>query len=141
MREDTTGPTGRAGAGAGAGRERSDLREAVVRALSRSPERDSGVDLGPDGAIVPPSGVVAEAEARLRRAVVEYTRAMRGSGLRPERVLVLLKQVLREAGTGVEPPRRRALTERATNWCITAYFEDADAEPPTASSADGASGP
>jgi hypothetical protein len=128
MRDETAGEE--------QGREPRELRDDVLRAVAHTAsaiEREAALDSGRDDAPLSASGT----DGRLRSAVVSYTRAMRRSGLPPERVVVLVKQLLREAGSGVEPPLRRALAERATRWCIAAYFEDAHADSPDGRGAGG----
>jgi hypothetical protein len=122
-------------------RESRELRDDVLRAVARAAsaiEREATLGSGSDAS--PRFSPGPEIDRRLRSAVVAYTRAMHRSGLPPERVVVLVKQLLREAGSGVEPADRRALAERATRWCIAAYFEDTHADAPDGRDAGGAHG-
>jgi hypothetical protein len=59
----------------------------------------------------------------LRSAVETFVRTSYGLGLPPERMLVLLKRVVREhALSGVNAWFRTVMTERAASWGIDAYF-------------------
>src|SRR5688572_27043576 len=95
------------GRGSAGGGLREEVLQAIVRA-ARATERDAPLDVGSDPP--PPAGDDADdSGAGLRSAVVAYTRALRSGGLAPERALLAVKGLLREAGTGMDPSRRRAL--------------------------------
>ena len=64
------------------------------------------------------------ADERLRRAVRSYTHALRERSVRPERALLLVKEIVRDSSLQAPPRTARLLLERTVSWCIAAYFED-----------------
>ena len=58
---------------------------------------------------------------RLRACVSDWAAAMRTNGEPPERVIVLLKEMLRRC-LGA-PEQHQGIAEQSVGWCIVAYFE------------------
>jgi DNA-binding response OmpR family regulator len=65
-----------------------------------------------------------QSRARLREAVIAYTRELRGAGVPPERTLEMVKSALRSDGAGVPHPRPDLDPELddAVEWCLQAYY-------------------
>jgi hypothetical protein len=59
----------------------------------------------------------------LRDAVAQFASDLRGTGFPPERVLVVVKQVVDEyALTGVSGWWRSILTDRFVRWAVEGYY-------------------
>jgi hypothetical protein len=67
-----------------------------------------------------------ESEQALRDAICACVRALKGRGLTPEAVLIIVKAAVRQAmpSTLTSQPieARERLTAQAVRWCVEAYF-------------------
>ena len=67
-----------------------------------------------------------DSELALRHAVCTCVRALKGRGLTPEAVLIIVKAAVRHAmpSTLTSQPieARERLTSQAVRWCVEAYF-------------------
>ncbi|MFL5576991.1 MAG: hypothetical protein ACJ79S_13580 [Gemmatimonadaceae bacterium] len=79
-------------------------RDALLAAVRRAPRRHFRDD------------------AQVRAAVVRYAAAARSAGLPPERLIVRLKALAREAAADVGEWYRSVLTDRIVVWAIEGYY-------------------
>jgi hypothetical protein len=70
----------------------------------------------------------ADSVEALRAAVCSFTASLRDAGTTPERVLIILKTVIRKRSLPVIAPhasdRRGQLREKISTWCIEEYFRE-----------------
>lgn len=68
-------------------------------------------------------GELQESREELRRAVRAFTRELRRQAVPPERMLIELKQLVRDTSIS-RAPYPQQLMEQVVSWGIDAYYED-----------------
>lgn len=119
--------TDRSASTTGAGtRDGADSRAHLQQLLARVREamRGSGSAIGDGDASARARRDAHALRAELRTSVGAHARRLRGEGLPPERMLVLLKEAVRDA-TLAELPSHRAkeLLDDVVRWSVAAYYD------------------